>query len=85
MHLVDEENVYAVLHYDGAPNAEPTTRADRDPENVLQEYTLAPLENPGAPGGSGPADRIIDLQFSRDTNGGTKVRFSLGSFSVSCQ
>ncbi|KAJ2930965.1 hypothetical protein H1R20_g6128, partial [Candolleomyces eurysporus] len=73
---LDEENVYAVLHYEGAPNAEPTTRADRDPENVLQEYTLAPLENPGAPGGSAPADRIIDLQFSRSTSGGTKWMFN---------
>ena len=73
---VDEEDVYAVLHYDGAPNAQPTTRADRDPDDVLQEYQLSPLENPGPPGGSGPADRVIDLEFSRSTSGGTKVGLS---------
>ncbi|KAJ2928522.1 hypothetical protein H1R20_g8580, partial [Candolleomyces eurysporus] len=73
---LDEENVYAVLHYDGAPNAEPTTRRDRSPSNVLQEHTLVPLENPGPPGGSAPADRIIDLRYSRDTSGGTKWKFN---------
>ncbi|TFK25254.1 laccase 17 [Coprinopsis marcescibilis] len=73
---LDEEDVYAVLHYDGAPNAQPSTRADRDPDDVLQEYQLAPLENPGPPGGSGPADRVIDLEFSRSTSGGTKWMFN---------
>jgi iron transport multicopper oxidase len=65
--------VYAVLHYEGAPNAEPTTRADRSPSNVLKEYELAPLENPGAPGGGAPADHVIDLQYSRTTSGGTQA------------
>ncbi|TEB21723.1 laccase 17 [Coprinellus micaceus] len=72
----DPENVYAVLHYEGAPDAEPTTRADRDPDNVLKEHELAPLENPGAPGGNAPADHVIDLQYSRSTNGGTKWMFN---------
>jgi len=63
--LVDTKNVYAVLHYDGAPNAEPTTNAEDGVSNLLKEYELAPLENPGAPGGSAPATRSIDLQFTR--------------------
>ncbi|TEB24804.1 laccase 17 [Coprinellus micaceus] len=73
---LDPEDVYAVLHYEGAPNAEPTTRADRSPSNVLKEYELAPLENPGAPGGSAPADHVIDLQYSRTTSGGTQWKFN---------
>ncbi|KAF6755667.1 laccase 16 [Ephemerocybe angulata] len=73
---LDTDNVYAVLHYEGAPDAEPTTPAKVGASNVLEEYQLAALENPGAPGGSAPADRIIDLQFSRETSGGTKWKFN---------
>lgn len=61
---MDTDNVYAVLHYQGAPDAEPTTEADGNVDNLLQEYQLAALENPGAPGGSAPADRSIDLNFA---------------------
>jgi iron transport multicopper oxidase len=61
---VDTNNVYAVLHYQGAPNAEPTTDAPGGVDNLLEEYQLAALENPGAPGGSAPADRSIDLNFA---------------------
>ncbi|KAF5327067.1 hypothetical protein D9619_004662 [Psilocybe cf. subviscida] len=61
---LDTNNVYAVLHYQGAPNAEPTTDAEDGVDNLLQEYQLAALENPGAPGGSAPADRSIDLNFA---------------------
>ncbi|TFK37392.1 laccase 16 [Crucibulum laeve] len=64
-HNLDTKNVYAVLHYSGAPDAEPTTPADVGVQNLLQEYQLAALENPGAPGGSAPADRVIDLDFGR--------------------
>ena len=63
MHSVDEENVYAVLHYDGAPNAEPTTRADRDPENVLQEYTQF-LRLQGSESRNGPRVEILPHQPS---------------------
>lgn len=71
---VDTDNVYAVLHYAGAPNAEPATQADVGVSNLLQEYQLAALENPGAPGGSAPADRSIDLNFSEQvTNGRLQV------------
>ncbi|KAG5636788.1 hypothetical protein H0H81_006841 [Sphagnurus paluster] len=69
---LDTENVYAVLHYAGAPAAEPTTRARGSSGTLLQEHLLAPLENPGAPGGNHPADRSIDLGFTRNTNGQTE-------------
>jgi hypothetical protein len=71
---VDEDLVYAVLHYDGAPSGAPTTDEDDDPSNVLQEHQLAALEDPGSPGGNVPADRVFDLSYSRDTGGGTRVR-----------
>lgn len=61
---MDTDNVYAVLHYQGAPDAEPTTQADQSVDNLLEEYQLSALENPGAPGGSAPADRSIDLNFA---------------------
>ncbi|TFK37385.1 laccase-4 [Crucibulum laeve] len=67
---VDTENVYAVLHYQGASSSEPTTKAKVSASNLLQEHLLVPLENPGAPGGSQPADHVIDLQFTRDVNAG---------------
>nr|UES62897.1 laccase 4 [Cyathus bulleri] len=50
----------AVLRYIGAPNADPTTT--QTPSTApLQETDLHPLSNPGAPGGSGPADVSINL------------------------
>ncbi|KDR65767.1 hypothetical protein GALMADRAFT_260110 [Galerina marginata CBS 339.88] len=67
---LDTNNVYAVLHYAGAPNAEPTTQADQSVQNLLEEYQLAALENPGAPGGSAPADRWIDLNFGMEVKNG---------------
>ncbi|KAH6912620.1 laccase 16 [Coprinopsis sp. MPI-PUGE-AT-0042] len=73
---LDEDLVYAVLHYDGAPSGPPTTDEDDDPSNVLQEHQLAPLEDPGSPGGNVPADRVFDLSYSRDTGGGTRWKFN---------
>uniref|UniRef100_A0A8H8CKY3 Laccase n=1 Tax=Psilocybe cubensis TaxID=181762 RepID=A0A8H8CKY3_PSICU len=67
---LDTRNVFAVLHYIGAPDAEPTTQADQGAQNLLQEYQLAALINPGAPGGSAPADRSIDLDFSMEVKNG---------------
>jgi len=38
---VNTNDVFAVLHYAGAPNAEPTTKADSSPNGVLlQEQNL---------------------------------------------
>ncbi|KAF8155412.1 laccase 17 [Crassisporium funariophilum] len=70
---LDTNNVYAVLHYSGASASEPTTQASGTVINLLQEHLLAPLENPGAPGGNSPATKTIDLQFTRSTdNNGLK-------------
>jgi iron transport multicopper oxidase len=63
---VNGNNVFAVLHYDGAPNADPTAAPGQASGVQLQEFQLHALENPGAPGGSGPADHVIDLKFGRD-------------------
>ncbi|KAF5360046.1 hypothetical protein D9758_007627 [Tetrapyrgos nigripes] len=92
---LDTDNVFAVLHYIGAPeNADPTgkpknlptilTAAAADIADVagrleiaakgglklLDESDLHPLVNPEAPGGSGPADKVFDLNFQRDSNTG---------------
>nr|BAU94254.1 laccase [Pholiota microspora] len=67
---LDTDDVYAVLHYAGAPDAEPTTKADVGVQNLLQEFQLAALINPGAPGGNAPADRSIDLNFGMDVKSG---------------
>ncbi|KIJ45864.1 multicopper oxidase [Sphaerobolus stellatus SS14] len=59
-------DVYAVLHYAGASNDEPTTpQPTALPAGgiAFQEFNLKPLENPGAPGGSGPADKVFNFTF----------------------
>ncbi|KAF5365986.1 hypothetical protein D9758_006659 [Tetrapyrgos nigripes] len=78
--LMDEENVFAVLHYIGAlesadPKGKPKrlkamTSAvtmetkeiilDKGGIKTLKESNLHPLFNMEAPGGSGPADQVID-------------------------
>ncbi|KAJ7117080.1 laccase [Mycena epipterygia] len=67
---LDKTNVKAILRYAGAPIQDPLTSALvlspaplKGSGSVLQEYQLATLINPGAPGGSAPADHIIDLSF----------------------
>ncbi|THU91957.1 laccase [Dendrothele bispora CBS 962.96] len=85
---LDTDNVYAVLHYIGAPDADPNgkpknlaavaTITETDPSvaaksgglDLLDESELVPLFNPEAPGGSAPADRVIDLNFQRDQDTG---------------
>ncbi|KAG5634996.1 hypothetical protein H0H81_012779 [Sphagnurus paluster] len=57
---------------DGAPAAEPTTTPGTGTGTLLQEHLLAPIVDPGAPGGNVPADRTIDLRFTRNTNGQTE-------------
>jgi iron transport multicopper oxidase len=67
----------AILRYLGAPNADPTTTSSVS--NPLAETSLVPLSNPGAPGGSGPADVSLNLviAFTSDlkftVNGATFV------------
>jgi hypothetical protein len=87
---VDTDNVFAVLHYTGAPDADPkgkpkklamatVTTAVTDSADLvaakggiklLEESDLHPLFNAEATGGSGPADRVIDLNFHHDSDNG---------------
>ncbi|THU79873.1 laccase [Dendrothele bispora CBS 962.96] len=84
---LDADNVLAVLHYVGAPDADPagkpnsfvsvatasgptTDVAAKGGSKLLDQSDLVPLVNPEAPGGSGPADRVIDLNFHHDTDTG---------------
>ncbi|KAL0954162.1 hypothetical protein HGRIS_005297 [Hohenbuehelia grisea] len=52
----------AILRYIGAPNADPTTASSVS--NPLLETSLVPFTNPGAPGGSAPADVAINLAIA---------------------
>ncbi|KAJ6550122.1 laccase 16 [Mycena capillaripes] len=78
---LDPNNVKAILRYQGAPIADPTTKALLTPialkggpgngnmggggmAGPLQEFQLATLVDPGAPGGSAPADHVITLDFN---------------------
>ncbi|KAF8479910.1 laccase 17 [Gautieria morchelliformis] len=63
---------FAVLHYDTAPDADPTTPQPTGlPAGGIefQEFNLIPLENPGAPGGDQPADQVFNLTFAPDLVG----------------
>ncbi|KAF9008088.1 laccase [Hymenopellis radicata] len=73
---VDGDNVKSVLHYEGAPDAEPTGGRDLVAlkKNDLEEHLLVPLFNAEAPGGSGPADHVIDLHFTETVNDTTGSR-----------
>ncbi|KAJ7342643.1 laccase 17 [Mycena albidolilacea] len=74
---LDKDNVKAILRYAGAPAQDPVTSAISAPvalknggsASPLQEYQLATLINPGAPGGSAPADHVIDLNFGTAGSG----------------
>ncbi|QRV94974.1 Multicopper oxidase [Ceratobasidium sp. AG-Ba] len=69
---LDPTNVFAVLRYAGAPNAEPTTeQGTAIGTRPLVEENLHPLINPGAPGGSNPADVVVNLALGRSTVNGT--------------
>ncbi|KAJ7599678.1 laccase [Mycena floridula] len=74
---LDMDNVFAVFHYEGASNAEPTTKPDFSAASttILEEYQLRPLDNAPAPGGHAPADHVIDLRFGQDTSNGVNQWF----------
>ncbi|KAG8683333.1 laccase, partial [Ceratobasidium sp. 395] len=73
---LDATDVFAVLHYAGAPDAEPTTEQGTATGGVpLLESNLHALENPGAPGGSAPADVSLNLAIGRSTANGI-LRFT---------
>ncbi|KAG8791728.1 hypothetical protein FRC12_008260 [Ceratobasidium sp. 428] len=66
---LDPELVKAVLRYEGAPASDPTT--SRTSGTTLDIASLKPVENPGAPGGSGKADVVIDLKYGGVSGGKT--------------
>ncbi|KAF8594746.1 laccase-4 [Ceratobasidium sp. AG-I] len=69
---LDATDVFAVLHYDGAPDAEPTTeQGTAIGTNALVEENLHALINPGAPGGSAAADVVVNLAIGRTTIDGS--------------
>ncbi|CAE6482500.1 unnamed protein product [Rhizoctonia solani] len=75
---LDPTNVFAVLHYEGAPNAEPTTEQGTAIGTALVEENLRALINPGAPGGSAPADVSLNLAIGRSTVDGI-LRFTFNN------
>ncbi|CUA72896.1 laccase, multicopper oxidase, benzenediol:oxygen oxidorectuctase [Rhizoctonia solani] len=75
---LDPTNVFAVLHYAGAPNAEPTTEQGTAIGTALVEENLHALINPGAPGGSAPADVSLNLAIGRSTVDGI-LRFTFNN------
>ncbi|EUC56627.1 oxidorectuctase, putative [Rhizoctonia solani AG-3 Rhs1AP] len=75
---LDPTNVFAVLHYNGAPNAEPTTEQGTAIGTALVEENLHALINPGAPGGSAPADVSLNLAIGRSTVDGI-LRFTFNN------
>lgn len=52
-----------MLHYAGAPNADPTTKATGPSGNLLLEHELHPVNPPDI---SGTPDQIFDLDFTRN-------------------
>ncbi|CAE6424865.1 unnamed protein product [Rhizoctonia solani] len=69
---LDATDVYAVLRYEGATEAEPTTEQSTAIGNApLVEENLHALTNPGAPGGSDPADVVVNLAIGRSTVDGS--------------
>ncbi|KAG9100807.1 laccase [Ceratobasidium sp. 392] len=74
---LDATNVFAVLRYAGAPIVEPTTEPGTAIGTPLVEENLHALINPGAPGGSGPADVVVNLAIGRTTiNGAAAFTFN---------
>ncbi|CCO32771.1 laccase, multicopper oxidase, benzenediol:oxygen oxidorectuctase [Rhizoctonia solani AG-1 IB] len=78
---LDATDVFAVLRYQGAPNAEPTTEQGTAIGTPLVEENLHALINPGAPGGSNPADVQVNLTIGRTTIDGS-VAFTFNGVQV---
>ncbi|KAJ3090909.1 hypothetical protein HK102_002294 [Quaeritorhiza haematococci] len=72
----------AILRYNNAVVREPITT--KTSGRTMREFELQPLDNPAAPGGSAPADVVIDMRFGKgnDSNGAitwsiNNIRFKL--------
>ncbi|OAX32948.1 laccase [Rhizopogon vinicolor AM-OR11-026] len=64
----------AILRYNGAPVAEPTTSAPAVAQNPLEEWNLHTLINPGAPGIPGYGNADINLYLvAANVNGSFQV------------
>jgi iron transport multicopper oxidase len=73
---LDTKNIFGILRYAGAPAADPPGSFLAG-GNVLQEQDLHPTVNPGAPGGSGPADVVIDLDFTKTVDANKSVAWEI--------
>jgi iron transport multicopper oxidase len=76
---VDPENIFAVLHYAGAPNADPTVSPGSASGTKLEESLLRPLEPSNAL--KPVADHIIDLNFDRDTDNNDRLQWNINGIS----
>ncbi|KAG8736454.1 hypothetical protein FRC10_009310 [Ceratobasidium sp. 414] len=72
---LDPSLIKAILRYNGAPASDPTTSQTSgttlDISNLKVDIPTIPIENPGAPGGSAPADVVIDLNYGGLSGGKT--------------
>ncbi|KAG8701182.1 hypothetical protein FRC08_004237 [Ceratobasidium sp. 394] len=66
---LDPSLIKAILRYKGAPASDPTT--SQTSGTTLDISNLKPIESPGAPGGSAPADVVIDLSYGGVSGGKT--------------
>jgi iron transport multicopper oxidase len=64
--VTDSDNVNAVLHYEGAADAEPTTAIPALTGTNLVESDLVPATNAAAPGEpvAGGVDKVFNLTFT---------------------
>jgi len=58
----DPDTVYAVLHYEGADDADPTSDPPTASGTALLEYNMVPLDNVGITG-TGDADQVFNVSF----------------------
>jgi iron transport multicopper oxidase len=73
--IVNPDNVFAVMHYDGAANADPTDSPGSASGTVLEESLLRPLEPSNAL--KPVADHIVDLNFGRDTDDNDRLQWDI--------
>jgi len=63
-------NTWAVFHYCGASDADPTAPQPTGlpPGGIeFKEFNLIPLNNPASPGGADPADQVFNFTFGPTT------------------
>ena len=70
---MNTSDVFAVLRYDGAAAAEPTTAQGTATGTNLVEADLVPLVDPSSPGGNVTADQTISIKFAAAVVGAQNV------------